>query len=473
MKPFRLLAASLLSALTLPALAASITGTVTDRTTGKPAANDAVVLIAFGQGMQEAARTTTDAQGRYTLDVPEDTSGNPNAGMHLVRVTHEKAAYFQPAPPGTKALDVDVYDVAATVKGVSTEADVLRFETDQQGLHVIENYFVKNDSKPAMTQLSNKAFEIYLPEGAQIEGTAAMGPGGMPVASSPIPLPDKGHFAFIFPVRPGETRFQVSYHLPYSGSVKWTQKVALPTENVAVMLPKQMTFTPASSDFQPVPDNVAAQTFVIKGVSPSKPVDFTIAGTGSMPRESQDAAAQGGPNSVGVAQGQGTGSGAASPAPNSPEAGSAAAAADTRPGGGLGPPIDTPDPLNKYKAWILGGLAVALVVGAAFLLRGKPAAPAVMATGSSTPTNPQPLPQLRTFAPAVSSNHAVAPSAGGNVPLLSALKDALFTLETERLNGSLSDGEYSAVKPALEVVLRWALRGAATAAAQSNSNSSD
>ncbi len=451
MKPFRLLSASLLTALTLPALAASITGTVTDRTTGKPAANDAVVLIAFGQGMQEAARTTTDAQGRYTLDVPEDTSGNPNAGMHLVRVTHQKAAYFQPAPPGTKSLDVDVYDVAATVKGVSTEADVLRFETDQQGLHVIENYFVKNDSKPAMTQLSNKAFEIYLPEGAQIEGTAAMGPGGMPVASSPIPLPDqKGHYAFIFPVRPGETRFQVSYHLPYSGSVKWTQKVALPTENLAVMLPKQMTFTPAGPEFQPVPDNVAAQTFVLKGVSPARPVDFTIAGTGSMPREAQNATGEGGPNSVGVAQGQGAGPGA-SPAPNSPEAGSAAAAADTRPGGGLGPPIDTPDPLNKYKAWILGALAVALVAGAAFLLRAKPkaveAGPA--ASAGAPPAGPVPPAAAGTALPIrPRSTHA---------PLLAALKDALFTLETERLGGTLPEGEYAQVKPALEVVLRWAL----------------
>jgi hypothetical protein len=368
--------------------------------------------------------------------------------------------------------------VAATVKGVSTEADVLRFETDQQGLHVIENYFVKNDSKPAMTQLSNKAFEIYLPEGAQIDGTAAMGPGGMPVASSPIPLPDKGHFAFIFPVRPGETRFQVSYHLPYSGSVKWTQKVALPTENLAVMLPKQMTFTPSSPEFQPVPDNAAAQTFVIKGVSPSKPVDFTIAGSGSMPREAQnggDANAQGGPNSVGVAQGQGTGAGGAAPAPNTPEAGSAAAAADTRPGGGLGPPIDTPDPLNKYKAWILGGLAVVLVVGAAFLLRGKPAA----GTASAPPApEAQPLPKMSAAAAAVFSPQGPAPSAGVNGSLLGALKDALFTLETERLNGSLSEGEYATVKPALEVVLRWALRApaaqaAGAAAAQSNSNASD
>src|SRR5579883_1088553 len=81
------------------AWAASITGTVTNKTTNKPAAGDDVVLIAFGQGMQEAARTKTDSKGHFTLDLPD-------AGMHLVRVDHQKAAYFEPAPPGTSNVNV-------------------------------------------------------------------------------------------------------------------------------------------------------------------------------------------------------------------------------------------------------------------------------------------------------------------------------------------------------------------------------
>ena len=47
------------------ALADSITGTVTNKTTNKPAAGDDVVLIRLQQGMQEAAHTKTDAKGQF------------------------------------------------------------------------------------------------------------------------------------------------------------------------------------------------------------------------------------------------------------------------------------------------------------------------------------------------------------------------------------------------------------------------
>ena len=53
------------------ALADSITGVVTNKTTNKPAGGDDVVLIRLQQGMQEAARTKTDAKGRFTLEIPD------------------------------------------------------------------------------------------------------------------------------------------------------------------------------------------------------------------------------------------------------------------------------------------------------------------------------------------------------------------------------------------------------------------
>ena len=111
--------------------------------------------------------------------------------------------------------------------------------------------------------------------------------------------------------------------------------------------------------------------------------------------------------------------------------GGSAAANDTRPGGGLGVPIDTPDPLDKYKWWILGAITLVFAVGAGFLLRrsGDDAAPEV----------------------AVAS---APPMPGG---LLAALKDELFTLETDHLQGKLSDSEYEQQKQALELVLRRAL----------------
>ncbi|MGH9587646.1 MAG: hypothetical protein ACRD3F_11885 [Acidobacteriaceae bacterium] len=236
MKRIRFLGAALaLMVVATAAQAAIVTGDVTNKTTNKPDAGDAVVLISFSQGMQETARTKTDARGHFSLDVPDNN-------MHLIRVDHEKAAYFEPLKPGTTHVDMTVYDVAEKVPGVSTEADVIRVEAGPKGMHVVQNYFVKNASNPPRTQFGMKAYEIYLPAGAKIEAAAAAGPSGMPVSSSPMAQKDPGHYAFIFPLRPGESRFQLSYTLPYRGSFKFSPRVALPTENLAVMLPKSMSF---------------------------------------------------------------------------------------------------------------------------------------------------------------------------------------------------------------------------------------
>jgi hypothetical protein len=408
--------------------AAPITGTVTNKTTNKPSAGDDVVLIAFGQGMQEAARTKTDGEGHFTLDIADN-------GMHLVRVDHQKATYFEPVPPGTKTVNVTVYDVAPKVEGISTEADVMRIETTPQGLHVVQNYFVKNDSNPPRTQFSNRAYEIYLPPDAKIEASAAMGPSGMPVSSSPMKLDDPGHYAFIFPVRPGESRFQLSYTLPYSGSFKFTPRISMPTENLAVMLPKSMQFS-GGTPFQQADVDTSAQTFLARNVQPSQELAFTVSGTGSMPRDSEQAGANAQAGQQAPAGMPGAGDQSASPAP------------DNRPGGGLGTPIDTPDPLQKYKWWILSGLALVLVVAAAFFLRAKPAP-----GGTANPVS-APAPSASPLVPTV---HPIASVNGHSKALLAALKDELFALETERLEGKLSETDYAETKSALEIVLRRAL----------------
>ncbi len=397
------------------ALAESITGVVTNKTTNKPAAGDDVVLIRLQQGMQEASRTKTDAKGRFTLEVPDN-------GIHLVRVTHDKANYFRPAPPGTQSVEVDVFNAAAKVKGVTSEAEVMRLQTDESGktLRVVENFFVKNESNPPMTQFSEKAFEFYLPEGAVVEGSAALAPGGMPVQASPVPVGDPGHYAFIFPIRPGETRFQITYHLPYSGSLKFAPRVMMPTDTVAVMLPKSMTFKPgASASYAPVTEETTAQTYVARNAEPSQVLDFTVSGTGQMPRDADAAAA----------------SGTADAAAPAGAGGATSATGDTRPGGGLGVPLDpegSNDPWAKYKWWILGGLGLVMAVGAGMMLKNGPQQTRAATVGGS------------------------AVAIGGD-SLLSAMKEELFTLETDRLQGRLSESEYVEQKAALEIVLRRAL----------------
>jgi len=398
------------------AQAAPVTGTVTNKTTGKPSAGDTVVLVNPMAGMSEVAHTVTDARGHYSLD-------KQGEGPALLRAMHQGAEYFIEAPKGGAPGDIAVYDVAQKVQGVSLEADVMEMETDNGLLRVTERFFVHNTSMPPMTQWSQHSFEIVLPGEATIEGAQAQRPTGLPTSIKLDPDGARGHYSFNFPIQPDDgeknTMFQLSYTVPYNGKFTFKAQESLPAQNVAVLLPKSITFTGgAGATFQSVPQDPNVQTFLTKNATPGKVIIFTIEGTGAMPREQQGAAAG--------QQGAGADSGGQTAAPGN------------QPGGGLGTPINTPDPLSKYKWWILAGLALLLAAGAAFLL-GKPVGTAAQEGGAAT-------------------SGAFATPAGKQNALLNALKEELFALESEKINATVSAKEYAEVKAALETVLKRALK---------------
>ncbi len=406
-------AASLFLAAAL-AQASQVSGTVTNKTTGKPAAGDSVVLLDVQAGMAEVAHATTDASGHYTINIP---GSNP----YLIRVNHQGAGYFIAAPQGGAPGDIPVFDVAAKVEGVFIEADVLEFEADNGQLKVTERFFVHNTSNPPKTEWSPHTFEIVLPPEAVIVGTAAQRPTGLPTAVKLDPVGAKGHYSFNFPIQPDEgdkdTLFQLEYTLPYSdGKFTLHTQVTLPTQSVGILLPKSMTFQAASgSVFQSVPEDPNVQTYVARNAVPGKTLEYTVSGTGSIPRQT----------------GQGDNSGQSD-------------ATTSQPGGGIGEPINTPDPLSKYKWWILGALALLLAAAAAFLLR-KPAGAATAAPAAAGGAG----------APAAAPLYS-SPAAK-NSALLTALKEELFALESEKLSGAIKPEEYAEVKAALETVLKRAL----------------
>lgn len=421
---FRIFALSVLLSSAL-AQATTVTGTVTNKTNGKPAAGDQVVLVDVQAGMGEASHATTDENGRYSLTLP----GN---SPYLIRVTHQGAGYFIAAPLGATPADITVYDVASKVQGVFIEADVLEIESENAKLKVTERYFVHNTSSPPTTQWSAKSFEIVLPPDAVVDGVGGQRPNGLPTSIKIEPDGPKGHYAFNFPIQPDDgekdTLFQLAYHLPYSGGkYSFHAQVTMPADNLAVLVPKSMTFTATGGDaFKSVPEDPNIQTFVLKNAAPGKPVDFTIAGNGAIPREQQ-----GTPG--GQTQGGAMGAQDASGAPSD--------ASTAGPGGGIGNPINTPDPLSKYKWWILGGLGLLFAAAAAFLLRkpaGTPIAGGVSEVGAMA---------FPTF----------GSSAAKHTQLLNALKEELFTVESEKISGTIAPEEYAQVKAALETVLKRAL----------------
>lgn len=410
--------------------AATLTGTVTNRTTDKPSAGDTIAVINTAQGMDEIAKASSDAKGAFHVDVPD-------GGQILLHITHQGADYFKPVPAGTNSVDIDVYDAAAKVDGVRGEAMVVRAETDPTGktLTIAENFFVQNASAPARTQYGGNTLDFYVPKGAQVGDAMASAPNGLPT-SVKVKTVDaaSGHYAFTFPIRPGETRFQVEYTLPYTGKQAFSLKLGLPTGDVAVMLPKTMQFDGPPS-FQAINDpQVTAQSYDDHQPVFAQPIEFTLSGTGQLPQE----------------------------APQDGQAGSTQAstqaAGGERPGGGLGVPVDPGDnnaPLSKYKWWIVGGLGLALAAGAGIMLKNSPAETAVLGgTGTAAPAYL--AAGIAAADPRADGRSPASPHTGQG-SLLDALKDELFELETDRLAGRITQEQYAEQKAAFDVVLRRAL----------------
>jgi len=445
------------------AQAATVTGTVTNKTTDKPSAGDQVVLVDVQAGMADAATATTDSKGQYSLQLPAGANG----GAFLIRVTHQGASYFIAAPQSGTGGDVTVYDVSPKVDGVAIDADMLLFEGSAGELRISERYLVRNSSNPPKAQFSDKTFEIALPADAQLDSASATRPGGLGTTTRLIPLSPKGHYSFNIPIQPDkgqkETLFEVQYHISYNGKYTFKPTLMMPAENFVVYTPKSMNFAnPSGAEFQNVQDDPRVSTNIAKNVSPGQAIAFTVSGEGQMPRNAQPGMS---PQAM---MGGGGGATDTSSAPSTP-------------GGGIGNPIATPDPLTRYKWWILGGLTLLLVLAAIYLLRGRSGTSdesPVLVSGPSSEMEGRPLPSVpRSIAPLadytppppprrvpepVSTGHYVpagnSAPAGGKAALLSILKDELFAIESERLSGTLSQEEYADIKVGLEAVLKRALK---------------
>lgn len=412
---FLLVASSFIAA---QASAESLAGTVKNGTTNKPSAGDEVILIKLGQGMEEAARTKSDSQGKFSLSVDD-------AGPHLIRVIHQGVTYHHMAPAGSSSADVEVFDVAKKLDAISVTADVMRFQAQEKELEGIRLLAVNNASDPPRTQMNEQNIEFYLPDGAQVDQAMAMTAGGQPVNSPPVQQKEKNRYAFNFPLRPGETQFQVVYHLPYSGQMKIDPKLIYGSQHFVVMIPKTMTFTAnASGAFQPMDDPRQSDAIVqvVSNATAGQPLGFSIGGVGTL----------------GEAQDDNAGS------PRPAQSGSTAARGD-RPGGGLGPPIDAPDPLEKYRWFILGGFGVVLTAGAIFIAgRSKPGAPDFASDVE--------LADIASAKPALAGRPSL---------LLEALKEEMFQLEVEHKQGTVSQQEYEKAKAALDQTLERAIKRSA------------
>ena len=320
-------------------------------------------------------------------------------------------------------------------------ADVLRFQADSGTLQGVRLFVVSNTSSPAKTQMNDHNFEFYLPPGAKIGQVQARAPNGQPIAADATPQADKNRYAIAFPLRPGETQFQVEYTLPYSGQINIDPKPLYAAEHLVIVLPKSMHFKAATgSSFQSMQDPNQADTMVevAQQVKPGQSLGFSLQGNGTI-NESPGQVASGAAQQQEQQQGR-----------------------DNRPGGGLGAPIDAPDALQKYRWPILFGFAVLLAIGGWVVTKrqtGTSVAATSAAKGGAVSSDYGAA--LRPTSPATTKPTAAPaanPPMAKSSALLEALKEEIFQLEVERKQGKITPAEYEKAKAALDQTLERALK---------------
>ena len=220
----------------------AISGMVLNGTTGQPQANIPLILMKMGpSGPEDAGNGKTDAQGKFNLNAETSTQGPT-----LVRAIVDGVTYTKLIPPGTpsEGLTLEVYNASQDKGSSKVSKHMIFFDPAADGLKISEAYLFTNDGKMTWNDPAEGTLRFYLPPSAQgkvrIDATA---PGSMPLQESPVKTNKPDIYKVNFAVRPGETRFDLSYSASYKEGETFAGKVATNDENTYLIVPKGVTLT--------------------------------------------------------------------------------------------------------------------------------------------------------------------------------------------------------------------------------------
>ena len=220
-------------------LLGAVDGVVINASTGKPQAGVMVSLVQPGTGgMQTLASVKSDIDGKFKIEkeIPP--------GPALLQGQHQGATYNLMLAPGgpTTGLNLNVYDTTSKAGTTKITQHMVLIEPSPSALQIGETILVDNDSKFTFQDPAKGSLQFYLPKSAedkvQVTINAA---GGMPIRRPAEKTAQAGVYKVNYPVRPGETRFDISYSVP--ASVQFAGKILHARGATRLVTPSSVTLS--------------------------------------------------------------------------------------------------------------------------------------------------------------------------------------------------------------------------------------
>lgn len=214
----------------------AVDGTVQNGSTGKPQAGATVTIYQFGAGGPEPIESVkTDSAGAWKIDKPFN-------GRGFIQTAFDGVTYNHTLRPGG-ALTGIALTVYATSKqrgkDVAVTNHMMLLEPQGDKLSVRESYFFQNDGKTTWNDADNGTlrFRVHAEPLGPVEVNATA-PQGMPIRRAAEKGAAAGEMKVDFPIKPGETRMDLSYTVPYASPAKIPIQFVLTAQQRMIAVPR-------------------------------------------------------------------------------------------------------------------------------------------------------------------------------------------------------------------------------------------
>lgn len=221
----------------------AVDGVVVNSTTGKPQSGATITLFQpTSQGPQFIESVKTDGQGKF--QITKEVPAGP--GPLLLQAVYSGVQYNKMLPPGTptSGVEIPVFEASKKPGDARIDQHMILLEPSTDGnIQVSESYVFKNDGKTTWNDPDNGTLQFSLPAGAQGKVEVnALAPGGLPLRKAPDPGKIPNTFKLDFPIKPGESRVDLQWSMPFRSPGIFTDRILTKGGNTRIIAPVGVTF---------------------------------------------------------------------------------------------------------------------------------------------------------------------------------------------------------------------------------------